>query len=127
MKQTYHIHGIKCASCVGKRITLLQNKLSATEISIIGNNTNIEFNTSNKIDIITLNQLLTKIGAYKVSEKVIVNKSSSQTNDLAPSYKSIYLIFTYLIIVNGLIFYENQDLMSLMSNFMSSFFRIFFF
>lgn len=125
MKQVYLVQGIKCASCIEKITALLQNKLSATEISISDNNTKLEFNSSEKISITVLNQLLAKIGDYKVSENLTVAIERTTADNPASSYKPIYLIFTYLIIVNGLIFYENQNLMSLMSNFMAGFFLVF--
>ena len=125
MKQSYLIQGIKCTSCIGKITTLLQNKLSAIEISISDNNTKLGFNTSEKIGVTVLNQLLAQIGDYKVSDNltVAIEKSSAENPD--PSYKPIYLIFSYLILVNALILYKNPDLMLLMSNFMASFFLVF--
>ncbi len=125
MKQSYFIQGIKCMSCIDKITTLLQNQLSAANINISDNNQRLEFNISDEINITTLNQLLSKIGNYSVSEKSFDLPSVSKEEAIVLSYKPIYLIFTYLVIVNGLISLKNPNLNLFMTNFMASFFLVF--
>ncbi|MBP9741849.1 MAG: hypothetical protein KBD37_00655 [Burkholderiales bacterium] len=112
-------------SCIDKITTLLQNQLSAANINISDNNQRLEFNISDEINITTLNQLLSKIGNYSVSEKSFDLPSVSKEEAIVLSYKPIYLIFTYLVIVNGLISLKNPNLNLFMTNFMASFFLVF--
>ncbi|MFN8769782.1 MAG: MauE/DoxX family redox-associated membrane protein [Neisseriaceae bacterium] len=127
MKQNFYIQGIKCMSCVEKITNLLQKELPATDISFTDNNKKLEFNTSNKVELTTLNRLLSKIGEYSASDKSpkdISNNYDDKENTKS-SYKPIYLIFVYLIITNLLISIKNPNLDLFMTNFMASFFLVF--
>lgn len=124
INQNYIIYGIKCVNCIEKISTLLESKLFATEI-VINENKQLKFNTKIKTELNDLNQLLATIGDYYVSESIAVLSTVDIEKKLVASYKPIYLIFSYLIIVNGLIAYKTLNLNFLMSNFMASFFLVF--
>lgn len=123
MYYTFSIHGISCTSCIQKITALLTKELAASNIIFSDNNSIIEFESNTTVNIKQLNTLLAKIGSYTVSisnvQSIAINKEDK------PSYKPIYLIFTYLLIVNIVISSKSLHMNSFMTNFMASFFLVF--
>jgi cation transport ATPase len=125
MNYKFSIQGISCASCIQKISTLLTNELDASNINFSANNTIIEFGSITETDIKQLNTLLAKIGNYTVSMASNNNHLFSTSNEDKPSYKPIYLIFVYLILVNITIIIKSSQFIDFMPNFMASFFIVF--
>lgn len=123
MIHKFAISGITCASCIQKINALLTSKINATNINFSVNNTIIEFNTTTIVDIKQMNQLLKKIGNYSLD--LIDATSSSESSEDNSSYKPIYLIFIYLILVNCIISFRNMELTNFMPDFMAGFFLVF--
>lgn len=123
MIHKFAINGIACASCIQKISALLSTKINATSINFSANNTVIEFSTTTTIDIKQINQLLKKIGNYSVGSINTTVSSKNLEDNL--SYKPIYMIFTYLILVNLVISLRSMELINFMPNFMASFFLVF--
>ena len=123
MKFSYSIQGIQCRSCIEKITTLLQSELSATAIKITEHNKKLEFDAADKVEITRLNQILHKIGNYTVSVPSLALDDPDKNP--APSYRPIYLIFSYLILANALIGLKLPNIELLMANFMASFFLVF--
>jgi hypothetical protein len=105
--------------------TLLTNELNSSNINFSANNTIIEFESINEINIKQLNALLAKIGNYSVSMASNNNHFVSTNSEEKPSYKPIYLIFVYLVLVNITIIIKNSQFIDFMPNFMASFFIVF--
>lgn len=124
MQKNYFVQGIKCTACTEKITILLKTKLLATTVTVSNSNTKLTIKAPTEFDITLINSLLKTIGDYRVSEE-LDTISNHTGNNLLASYKPIYLIFAYLIIVNGLIFYKHPNFTLLMTNFMSGFFLIF--
>ena len=126
MNYKFSIRGISCASCIQKISTVLTNELSATNIKFSKNNSIIEFEIVLPTDVKQLNISLATIGNYSVSELSEDNTQAVPTNhEDKPSYKPIYMIFAYLVLVNLVISANNMQLGSFMANFMASFFLVF--
>lgn len=123
MIHKFAINGITCASCIQKISALLSSKINATNINFSVNNTVIEFSTTTTIDIKQINQLLKGIGNYNIG--IIDTTNSLQNSENTTSYKPIYMIFTYLILVNLVISFRSMELINFMPNFMASFFLVF--
>ena len=119
MKQTYHIEGVKCLSCVAKITDAIKHAFSATAIVIHDKNT-LSFYAEKSVTLSELNALLNKTGDYRVSERVINKEEVS-----AGSYKPIYIIFGYLILVSILVNIKHASIQLLMADFMAGFFLVF--
>lgn len=126
MHYKFSIYGISCASCIQKISILLTNELKATNINFSANNSIVEFESSIPIGIKLLNMSLAMIGNYSVSELTEDNTQALPINpEDKPSYKPIYMIFAYLVLVNLVISAKSLQLGSFMANFMASFFLVF--
>lgn len=119
MNYQFSIRGI---SCIQKISTLLSNDFNATNINFSKNNSIIEFESSIPTDVKQLNISLATIGNYSVSELTEDNTQVVPINrEDKPSYKPIYMIFAYLILVNFVISARNMQ----SGSFMASFFLVF--
>lgn len=102
---------------------MLTNELHVSALNFSSNNTIIEFESTITININQLNALLSTIGTYTVST---INELPIAANiEDKPSYKPIYLIFFYLLLINTIISAKNMQFDSFMANFMATFFLIF--
>ncbi len=119
MKQTYHIDGIKCTSCIKKITDALTHNFPDAIINIIDNKELI-INSNEKIAASILNKLLHQVGPYTL--KPLENNEEHITK---PSYKPIFLIFAYIITANSIINIRDQNTYLFMSHFMASFFLVF--
>lgn len=126
MNYKFSIYGISCASCIQKISILLTNELNATNINFSANSSIVEFKSSISTNVKQLNMSLAKIGSYTVGMVTEVNTQPvSMSTEDKPSYKPIYMIFTYLVLVNLVISAKSTQLDSFMANFMASFFLVF--
>lgn len=124
MNYKFFIHGISCASCIQKINALLITTFNAANINYSANNSVVEFESSATIDAQQLNTSLAKIGNYSVS-MANHHHTASINSEEKPSYKPIYLIFVYLILVNITISIKDSRIIDFMPNFMASFFLVF--
>lgn len=126
MNYKFSIYGISCVSCIQKISILLTNELNATNINFSANNSIVEFESSISTDVKQLNMSLATIGRYTVGLVPHVNAQSVPiSTESKSSYKPIYMIFTYLVLVNFVISAKSMQLSSFMANFMASFFLVF--
>lgn len=126
MDYKYNISGITCDNCVKKITQLLQNKLKAQKLKFSHNNSQVEFTSTIDTNSKELNILFSTIGNYKVSDEISPNLATAIIDSPENvSYKPIYLLFAYLLIVNILIILKNFQIEDFMVNFMASFFLVF--
>ncbi len=127
MNYKYYINGISCASCIQKISALLTSELNASNINFSANNSIVEFESSILINVKQLNMSLAKIGSYSVGTVAIGDSEKSGPISLEnkSSYKPIYIIFTYLILVTIVISAESMQWSGFMAHFMASFFLVF--
>jgi len=125
MDYQFQIKGISCGSCIQKIAKFFNDQFGIHGLSFTNNNSTIKFSSSAKVDIGQLNELLSTIGEYTLSDVTNLLSVPDNTQEV-PSYKPIYLIFAYIAIISILTTLQHGiTLQNFMVNFMAGFFLVF--
>ncbi len=123
MHYRFTIYGISCNSCIKKITELFEDKAKTENLKFNKDNSQIEFDTNLEMNSNILNNLLATIGDYTVD--YVGEKHQTNDDITKPSYRPIFLIFTYLLIVNISLLIAGGSIKGFMTNFMASFFLVF--
>ncbi len=127
----YAISGMTCGGCVGRVKATLSEYAESVEVTLQPPQALL---TNPRIALVALNNALSKVGHYALSEtKTAQPASVNKTNDIVdnPSwlatYKPLLLIFAYILLVALTVEFTQGgfELHRFMPNFMAGFFLVF--
>ena len=124
MTHTYQVTGMTCSSCEAKVKSSLLMVENVTNVEVSNDENSATITMDKHIALDKLQNALPE--KYRISA-LQHSELEEQTKGWLETYKPILLIFFYIILITGLVQYNNHhfDLMQWMQHFMAGFFLVF--